>query len=1012
MSGPDGVQPVTWSRIRLHGFGRHGSLDVSFAPGLATLVAPNEFGKSTLVAGLAATVFGLPHVSDPTKFGRERYRGWGNPSRFDGEVTFVGRDGETYTLHRNFESHDVRIVRQASAGAVEIFDGTHNPNARTGTAPFEDLLERLVGMTDREAFQQSFSVGQPLPAPEQLGAEVQRLLSGSGQGTFRSGLERLSEAVTERTSATGDLGVTSRNLRKNRRLEELAEQIADLERALHEGRAAADRAKEVDEELDRLHSAKARLQAERRSLEDLVNAYGTWLSSKDAHVREMKEHRSLQEALGGVRLASGEIQTARARLSEEWPEFHEAGPELEQELTAARDAQRELARAEEMLTSARGSLDEALKAEANAVASREEHAVSAPEHHGSYEVEDLRELQSEASRALRDWERFRARRSDIAGRERELETYRAFETTDEQLLDLLRNYRYELDRRRRDAAEERRRALEVQTTPPSPERARPSGSLPAGLGRRLVVALVAALALAGLAYAVSASALIALAAAVVAGGLAYRLTPVRASDAPHPTGASGGAHAGEPVTAQRTLDTFLEATRPFVASFHAFEDPGDAVRTWEEGRRELERERRMQSEHAEREWGVRPDQVESLTPMTLAGSWGNLARYAHTQCKTSDTLPGLGSWLAQQDATTWEAAIGRAEASAKDRAAWQEQREEKDQTVVEAAAVRRQDEQAHARASEALERARQAEAAAQSEIEDLIARTDRTADELLARWREFREASQLVAGLESNLVARLKGRDADSIEELAECEYQAGMEVLRIANNVDELRAKHPELPQLTIDREDVAQRWREIDRAHRATAAKVDEVSGQIFEQAKTRSGLAGKELVNIARVEIEVRDLKAERAALEREIEALALAYRELQAAVTDFQANYRERLERAASEHIQRFSGAGARRVALGEDFAVTVVEPDGTEAHPSQLSQGTQDQLLLALRLAIADHLSDDAPLPLILDDPFLNWDETRLEQVEQALCGLAEERQVILLSHRRDFAEWGEAAELA
>ena len=61
---------------------------------------------------------------------------------------------------------------------------------------------------------------------------------------------------------------------------------------------------------------------------------------------------------------------------------------------------------------------------------------------------------------------------------------------------------------------------------------------------------------------------------------------------------------------------------------------------------------------------------------------------------------------------------------------------------------------------------------------------------------------------------------------------------------------------------------------------------------------------------------------------------------------------------------------------------------------QLSQGAQDQLYLALRLAVADLVAAKSRLPLLLDDPFVNCDEQRLERIRAALAELARQRQVI------------------
>jgi uncharacterized protein YhaN len=128
----------------------------------------------------------------------------------------------------------------------------------------------------------------------------------------------------------------------------------------------------------------------------------------------------------------------------------------------------------------------------------------------------------------------------------------------------------------------------------------------------------------------------------------------------------------------------------------------------------------------------------------------------------------------------------------------------------------------------------------------------------------------------------------------------------------------------------------------------------------------------------------------------------------AVDEFRGAHAERLEAAATAYFATFSGVEGRRVVLDEAFAAHVVEPGGDAAAPEQLSQGARDQLAVALRLAVADLLAADVRLPLVFDDPFLNWDEARTERLAVALKALARDRQVVVLSHRGAVAGWGEA----
>ena len=65
----------------------------------------------------------------------------------------------------------------------------------------------------------------------------------------------------------------------------------------------------------------------------------------------------------------------------------------------------------------------------------------------------------------------------------------------------------------------------------------------------------------------------------------------------------------------------------------------------------------------------------------------------------------------------------------------------------------------------------------------------------------------------------------------------------------------------------------------------------------------------------------------------------------------------------------------------------------------MSEGTRDQLFLALRLAALElQLEQSLPLPFIADDLFINYDDGRAKAGLEALSKLSEMTQVIFLSH--------------
>ena len=84
-----------------------------------------------------------------------------------------------------------------------------------------------------------------------------------------------------------------------------------------------------------------------------------------------------------------------------------------------------------------------------------------------------------------------------------------------------------------------------------------------------------------------------------------------------------------------------------------------------------------------------------------------------------------------------------------------------------------------------------------------------------------------------------------------------------------------------------------------------------------------------------------------------------------------------------------------VSLSEDLDITVMRRDQVELPASHLSQGTFDQLYLALRLSLAQDILQGEPGFLLLDDAFLCADDQRRERLLDILSQLAREKWQIL-----------------
>jgi uncharacterized protein YhaN len=106
----------------------------------------------------------------------------------------------------------------------------------------------------------------------------------------------------------------------------------------------------------------------------------------------------------------------------------------------------------------------------------------------------------------------------------------------------------------------------------------------------------------------------------------------------------------------------------------------------------------------------------------------------------------------------------------------------------------------------------------------------------------------------------------------------------------------------------------------------------------------------------------------------------------------------------------NGAYARVVTELDDDGTArlgLIQRDFPEERQSidQLSEGTRDQLFLALRVAaIEDHLRTSEPLPFIGDDILQTFDDDRALAALRVLAELSRHTQVIVLTHHRHILE--------
>lgn len=132
---------------------------------------------------------------------------------------------------------------------------------------------------------------------------------------------------------------------------------------------------------------------------------------------------------------------------------------------------------------------------------------------------------------------------------------------------------------------------------------------------------------------------------------------------------------------------------------------------------------------------------------------------------------------------------------------------------------------------------------------------------------------------------------------------------------------------------------------------------------------------------------------ARLEDTYTALTMAQETLTQARSELQRRFAPRITQRAQELLGAMTDGRYQSLTMGEDFSLRAsAEQEDVQWDAIWRSDGTIDQLYLALRLAVAEELTPDAPL--VLDDALVRFDDTRMAAALNILRKMAENKQVI------------------
>ena len=178
--------------------------------------------------------------------------------------------------------------------------------------------------------------------------------------------------------------------------------------------------------------------------------------------------------------------------------------------------------------------------------------------------------------------------------------------------------------------------------------------------------------------------------------------------------------------------------------------------------------------------------------------------------------------------------------------------------------------------------------------------------------------------------------------------------------------------------------------------SAELQQLLAKLGQYQGYADSLGSREALEAENTTLERRLLE-----LEKTYAALEFALKSLEQASAQLQRRFAPRISRTAQQIMGQLTNGRYDRLMMAEDFSIHAgAQNEDTLRSRHWRSDGTVDQLYLALRLAVARELLPDAPL--VLDDAMVRFDNVRLKAALEILQLEAQTKQVILFTcHGRE-----------
>ena len=180
---------------------------------------------------------------------------------------------------------------------------------------------------------------------------------------------------------------------------------------------------------------------------------------------------------------------------------------------------------------------------------------------------------------------------------------------------------------------------------------------------------------------------------------------------------------------------------------------------------------------------------------------------------------------------------------------------------------------------------------------------------------------------------------------------------------------------------------------------------------QAENKLSTGSHEQINV--LEEELSSKKEKMDYFQVQVQVLSLVKDSMSQAFQETIHNSRGIIEKLINEQIEILTLGRYKEVKVDDELDISVFSKEKNDwvGLTEDLSKGTIDQIYLLARLGFGRALMGKDTMPFIFDDPFVNFDEARLQKLKEILLKLGEKYQIIIMSHNKVYRDWGRLVDL-